>query len=96
MADRNEAKYGSEWHFDVRDGAFVGPGATALVFAVSPTTAFGFRRGNYGQTHRRFPAPLPSLGPEASGRPLGQGGRHIEFDQLPGEPQLRDAQKCAR
>ncbi|HEX2773550.1 MAG TPA: hypothetical protein VHN18_14130 [Micromonosporaceae bacterium] len=55
VADRYEAKYGSDWHFDVRDGEFVGPGGPALVFAVAPATAFGFRRGEYGQTRYRFP-----------------------------------------
>lgn len=54
VAERYEAKYGSDWHFDVRDGAFVGGGGPALVFAVSPTKVFGFRRGVYSQTRYRF------------------------------------------
>jgi Pyridoxamine 5'-phosphate oxidase len=56
VADHYETKYGSDWHFDVRDEAFLHAGGRALVFAVSPATAFGFRRGDYGQTRWRFPA----------------------------------------
>ncbi|MET9374987.1 pyridoxamine 5'-phosphate oxidase family protein [Streptomyces sp. NPDC002992] len=48
-------KYGPDWRFDVRDGAFVGDGGTALVFAVAPRTAFGFAKGDpFGQTRWRF------------------------------------------
>ncbi|HEV8298688.1 MAG TPA: pyridoxamine 5'-phosphate oxidase family protein [Acidimicrobiales bacterium] len=54
IADAYEAKYGPDWHFDVRDGAFVhGPGV-ALVYEVAPTTAFGFGKGGYSQTRWRF------------------------------------------
>jgi hypothetical protein len=49
-----ETKYGAEWHFDVRDGAFHHEGGTALVFAVAPTTVFGFAKGPYAQTRYRF------------------------------------------
>jgi hypothetical protein len=56
VAGAYESKYGSEWHFDVRDGAFHSEGGgEALVFAVAPTTAFGFARGDIGgQTRWRF------------------------------------------
>jgi nitroimidazol reductase NimA-like FMN-containing flavoprotein (pyridoxamine 5'-phosphate oxidase superfamily) len=55
IADAYESKYGSEWHFDVRDGAFhQGDDIEALVFEVSPATAFGFRKGEYSQTRWRF------------------------------------------
>ncbi|WP_329121263.1 pyridoxamine 5'-phosphate oxidase family protein [Streptomyces sp. NBC_01353] len=48
-------KYGDDWRFEVRDGAFVGDGGTALVFAVAPRTAFGFTKGEpFGQTRWRF------------------------------------------
>ncbi|WP_137989638.1 pyridoxamine 5'-phosphate oxidase family protein [Streptomyces vilmorinianum] len=48
-------KYGPDWRFDVREGAFVGDGGTALVFAVAPRTAFGFAKGEpFGQTRWRF------------------------------------------
>jgi general stress protein 26 len=48
-------KYGDDWRFEVRDGAFVGDGGTALVFAVAPRTVFGFAKGDpFGQTRWRF------------------------------------------
>lgn len=49
-----EGKYGSDWHFDVKDGAFVGAEGPALVFGVAPRTAFGFAKEPYGQTRWRF------------------------------------------
>jgi general stress protein 26 len=55
LADAYEAKYGEDWHFDVRDGAFYNEaGGEALVYEVAPTTAFGFRKGEYSQTRWRF------------------------------------------
>ncbi|MFH7598688.1 pyridoxamine 5'-phosphate oxidase family protein [Streptomyces racemochromogenes] len=67
-----EAKYGPDWHFDVRDGAFDSTSASAapppteeggeaagraLVFAVAPRTVFGFGRGTeFTQTRWRFGA----------------------------------------
>jgi nitroimidazol reductase NimA-like FMN-containing flavoprotein (pyridoxamine 5'-phosphate oxidase superfamily) len=54
IAAAYESKYGSEWHFDVRDGAFQHEGGAALVFEVAPVTAFGFAKGEYGQTRWRF------------------------------------------
>jgi len=56
IADLYEAKYGSDWRFDVRDGAFNGQGGNvALVFEVAPTTAFGFGKGtSSSQTRWRF------------------------------------------
>jgi nitroimidazol reductase NimA-like FMN-containing flavoprotein (pyridoxamine 5'-phosphate oxidase superfamily) len=48
-------KYGAEWTFQVRDGAFAHPDAgRALVFRIRPVTAFGFRKGDFGQTRWRF------------------------------------------
>ncbi|WP_406860563.1 pyridoxamine 5'-phosphate oxidase family protein [Streptomyces sp. HUAS MG47] len=48
-------KYGQDWRFEVRDGAFVGDGGPALVFAVAPRTVFGFAKGDpFGQTRWRF------------------------------------------
>ena len=53
LADRYASKY--DWHFTVRDGAFYGDAGEALVFAVSPTTAFGFGKGDpFSQTRWRF------------------------------------------
>ena len=56
VADAYESKYGSDWHFDVRDGAFRNDvGDEALVFKVAPSTAFGFGKGElYSQTRWRF------------------------------------------
>ncbi len=56
LADAWEAKYTSDWHFEVRDGAFHGDGGRALVFAVEPVKVFGYAKGNYGQTRWSFPA----------------------------------------
>lgn len=55
-ADLYEAKYGSGWHYDVRDGAFVGAEENvALVFKVVPATVFGFGKGAvFSQTRWRF------------------------------------------
>ncbi|MER5766657.1 pyridoxamine 5'-phosphate oxidase family protein [Streptomyces sp. NPDC001985] len=50
-------KYGEEWTFEVRDGAFVGDGGRALVFRVEPRTAFGFAKAPYAQTRWRFTRP---------------------------------------
>ena len=56
VADRYEAKYGPDWHYDVRDGMIVGlRDNIALVFAVAPVTAFGFAKGStFSQTRWRF------------------------------------------
>ena len=52
VADGYEAKYGPDWHYDVRDGMIVGlRDNAALVFAVAPTTVFGFGKGaRFSQT----------------------------------------------
>jgi hypothetical protein len=48
-------KYGSDWRFEVRDGAFYGDGGEAHVFEIAPTTAFGFGKGDpFSQTRWRF------------------------------------------
>ncbi|QKV92614.1 pyridoxamine 5'-phosphate oxidase family protein [Streptomyces sp. NA02950] len=47
-------KYGEEWTFEVRDGSFHHKGGQALVYELAPATAFGFRKGAYGQTSWRF------------------------------------------
>ncbi|MFF5209594.1 hypothetical protein [Streptosporangium sp. NPDC000396] len=54
VADAYESKYGSDWHFEVRDGAFHGEEVEALVYEVVPVTAFGFRKGEFSQTRWRF------------------------------------------
>jgi hypothetical protein len=48
-------KYGADWTFEVRDGAFVGDGGRALVFAVRPVVGYGFAKGSaFGHTRWRF------------------------------------------
>jgi len=54
IAGAYASKYGSDWHFDVRDGAFYGEGGEALVDEVAPSTAFGFGKGEFSQTRWRF------------------------------------------
>jgi uncharacterized pyridoxamine 5'-phosphate oxidase family protein len=54
IADAYESKYGSDWHFEVRDGAFHGEGGEARVYEVAPSTAFGFGKGAFSQTRWRF------------------------------------------
>lgn len=57
LADAYEVKYGPEWHFDVRDGAFQGDGGEALVYRVAPSAVFAFAKGEYSQTRWDFPLP---------------------------------------
>jgi nitroimidazol reductase NimA-like FMN-containing flavoprotein (pyridoxamine 5'-phosphate oxidase superfamily) len=55
LADAYESKYGSDWHFDAAEGTFRhNDGGPALVFEVSPSTVFGFGKGEYSQTRWRF------------------------------------------
>jgi nitroimidazol reductase NimA-like FMN-containing flavoprotein (pyridoxamine 5'-phosphate oxidase superfamily) len=60
IADAYLAKYGDDWRFGVRDGAFVHNApeedSIALVFEVAPRKAFGFGKGSeFSQTRWRFP-----------------------------------------
>jgi nitroimidazol reductase NimA-like FMN-containing flavoprotein (pyridoxamine 5'-phosphate oxidase superfamily) len=53
VADRYASKY--DWHYTVRDGAFYHEAGRAEVYEVSPTTAFGFGKGETSsQTRWRF------------------------------------------
>ena len=59
VADAYESKYGSDWRFEVRDGAFFHEeahgGGMAVVYEVAPVTAFGFGKGSeFSQTRWRF------------------------------------------
>ena len=59
IADAYVSKYGEDWRFGVRDGAFVHTGAeersAVRVYRVAPATAFGFRKGEeFSQTRWRF------------------------------------------
>lgn len=48
-------KYGSDWRFEVADGAFQHEGGEALVFEVSPARALGFGKGErFSHTTWRF------------------------------------------
>ncbi|MFJ8930091.1 pyridoxamine 5'-phosphate oxidase family protein [Streptomyces sp. NPDC102364] len=56
LAKAWEEKYGPAWHFEVRpDGAFQGQEGPSLVFSVTPTTVFGFGKGEeFTQTRWQF------------------------------------------
>ena len=54
VADAYVVKYGSDWQFDVVDGAFSHSAGVALVFEVAPVRAFGFGKGAYSQTRWTF------------------------------------------
>ena len=55
VAEAYETKYGKDWHFDVKDGAFRHEAGEAWVFVVAPVKAFGFAKGEpFGQTRFRF------------------------------------------
>ncbi|MGH2838360.1 MAG: pyridoxamine 5'-phosphate oxidase family protein [Thermoleophilaceae bacterium] len=55
LAEAWEAKYGSEWHFDVYDGMFRhSDGGGAAVFRVEPTKVLAFAKDPHGQTTYRF------------------------------------------
>jgi nitroimidazol reductase NimA-like FMN-containing flavoprotein (pyridoxamine 5'-phosphate oxidase superfamily) len=58
LAEAYVAKYGEQWRFDVRDGAFVhrtNEESIALVFEVAPIKALGFGKGEvFSQTRWRF------------------------------------------
>jgi uncharacterized pyridoxamine 5'-phosphate oxidase family protein len=54
LAKAYEAKYGSEWHFDVGDGVFVSSGGDAAVFRIEPAKVLAFAKEPHGQTTYRF------------------------------------------
>jgi general stress protein 26 len=54
LAEAWVAKYGEEWRFDVGEDAFRHSGGEAWVFAVRPSTVFGFAKDPYAQTRWRF------------------------------------------
>jgi nitroimidazol reductase NimA-like FMN-containing flavoprotein (pyridoxamine 5'-phosphate oxidase superfamily) len=56
IADTYEAKYGSVWHFDVKDGAFDGGGGPAHVFEIRPAAVFAFAKDPHSQTRFDFDA----------------------------------------
>ena len=54
LADGYEAKYGSEWHFDVGDGVFGSGDDAAGVFRIEPTKVLAFAKQPHAQTTFRF------------------------------------------
>lgn len=55
LADLWVEKYGGDWRFEVRDGAFAHEAGGALVFEVAPARGFGFAKGDpFSQTRWRF------------------------------------------
>ena len=55
VADAYETKYGSEWHYEVHDGAFHHEPGEAWVFEIALVTVFGFGTGaTASQTRWRF------------------------------------------
>ena len=54
VAEEYLAKYGEDWRFTVRDGAFHHGDHAANVYEVAPVTAFGFGKDPFGQTRWRF------------------------------------------
>ncbi|HEU4979939.1 MAG TPA: pyridoxamine 5'-phosphate oxidase family protein [Solirubrobacterales bacterium] len=54
LADAYEAKYGSEWHFDVGDGVFESGHDAAAVFRIEPAKVLAFAKEPHGQTTYRL------------------------------------------
>jgi len=54
LADAYEAKYGSEWHFDVGDGVFGTGEDAAAVFRIEPAKVLAFAKDPHAQTTFRF------------------------------------------
>ena len=55
VADAYVAKYGEEWRFTVKDGAFHHEGGEAHLFEVAPASAHAFGKGEpFSQTGYRF------------------------------------------
>ena len=54
LADAYEAKYGSDWHFNVGDGVFGSGEDAAAVFRVAPNKVIAFAKEPHAQTTFRF------------------------------------------
>jgi hypothetical protein len=54
LADAYEAKYGSDWHFDVGDGVFLSGEEDAAVFRIEQTKVLAFAKHPHAQTTFRF------------------------------------------
>lgn len=54
LAGAYEAKYGSDWHFDVGDGVFGSGDDAAAVFRIEPVKVLAFAKEPHAQTTYRF------------------------------------------
>jgi nitroimidazol reductase NimA-like FMN-containing flavoprotein (pyridoxamine 5'-phosphate oxidase superfamily) len=54
LADAYETKYGSDWHFDVRDGAFEAGHGPVPVFRIEPDKVLAFAKDPHAQTRYRL------------------------------------------
>ena len=54
LADAYEAKYGSDWHFDVGDGVFGSGDEAAAVFRIEPAKVLAFAKEPHAQTTYRL------------------------------------------
>lgn len=54
LAVAYEAKYGSDWHFDVGDGVFGSGDDAAAVFRVEPVKVLAFAKDPHAQTRYRL------------------------------------------
>jgi nitroimidazol reductase NimA-like FMN-containing flavoprotein (pyridoxamine 5'-phosphate oxidase superfamily) len=54
LADAYEAKYGSDWHFDVGDGVFLSGEEAAAVFRIEQNKVLAFAKQPHAQTTFRF------------------------------------------
>jgi general stress protein 26 len=54
LADAYEAKYGSDWHFDVGEGVFRTGEDAAAVFRIEPAKVLAFAKEPHAQTTYRF------------------------------------------
>ncbi len=54
LAEKFEAKYGSDWHFDVADDAFVSAEQPAAMFRVEPHKVLAFAKQPHAQTAYRL------------------------------------------
>ena len=54
LAVAYEAKYGSDWHFDVGEDAFIQGGSEAAVFRIEASKVMAFAKDPHAQTTYRF------------------------------------------
>jgi hypothetical protein len=54
LAGAYEAKYGSDWHFDVGDDTFVSGETEAAVFRIEAAKVLAFAKDPHSQTTYRF------------------------------------------